>query len=454
MVWKKNGESIVLYAYNRLAERDFPRISRNAIDKDVQEVFIGYSSLAKSLTNCFMENNEYDRFMTRIIGSNIEFEGYEAFRIQNDKILMILANFSQRSRREQQLIETESKYRILVETALQGIAIIQCAPLAILYANPGMKTIWGYDPDEFIALHPTQIDRLFHPDDRINLIRYLWDRLKGQETMQCCHVRGIHKNGSIIWLQVLGSKIMINNQPALQTIFVDTTERIQAEKAKRDAIQRSLFYLDVLSHDVINQLQIIAGRSEILLTSLQDKQARKQAQDIMNAVKKCSSMISKVRMTASLIATPITNRYLDATVKKILEEFKQKYPNVTFYFDSPKHSCIVKADKFLELMIENVIENAIVHNQNRDKQVWVSIIENRDFYRLQIADNASGIARSLREKIFRVESRSGGIGLFQVHQIVEKYNGKIEIADRVEGFPSEGTVFRIDIPGVTEPSHL
>jgi signal transduction histidine kinase len=107
---------------------------------------------------------------------------------------------------------------------------------------------------------------------------------------------------------------------------------------------------------------------------------------------------------------------------------------------------LVSADEFLELLLSNILMNAIEHNPKPKKQVWVELKANDDGYIITIADNGHGIPDSRKLTIFDTSRRFGGLGLHQSFQIAEKYGGKIEIRDRIDGKPDQGAMFWIWIP--------
>jgi len=90
--------------------------------------------------------------------------------------------------------------------------------------------------------------------------------------------------------------------------------------------------------------------------------------------------------------------------------------------------------------------NAIEHNPKDEKAVWVNLTEGEKGYIISIADNGSGIPDPVKSSLFDTSRRFGGLGLHTAHYICEKYNGRIEVHDRVVGDPSQGAEFRIWIP--------
>ena len=109
-------------------------------------------------------------------------------------------------------------------------------------------------------------------------------------------------------------------------------------------------------------------------------------------------------------------------------------------------------------MFENILINAIRHNNNAQVEIIVRVSkfqENKtDYVKIEFIDNGMGIEDSQKDIIFQRgyeegKSTSGmGLGLSLVKKILQIYDGKIWVEDRVKGNPSEGSNFIVLIPEV------
>src|SRR4030065_2723642 len=95
--------------------------------------------------------------------------------------------------KSRELVESEIKYRTLVERSLEGIIIIQEG--LIKFVNPTLLKILNYDRREMIGI---DILRFLFPDDRELLSESLnkfGDRQQVESTLE---LRMMHKNGQVI----------------------------------------------------------------------------------------------------------------------------------------------------------------------------------------------------------------------------------------------------------------
>jgi len=134
----------------------------------------------------------------------------------------------ERKKTRKLLAESELKYRTLVEKSLQGIMVVQGVPPRVAFANSSVGKMLGYSAEEFNSLSPSEVAELIYHEDRTIFFNRLKSRLEGKQTDNSYEFRAVRKDGSIIWMEVFGTLIEHNGQPALQAIFLDINERKKA----------------------------------------------------------------------------------------------------------------------------------------------------------------------------------------------------------------------------------
>ena len=139
-------------------------------------------------------------------------------------------DITERVRVEEELRESEEKYKKLVEESLQGVVIAQGLPPRIIFANSTMSEILGYSTDELMSLSPEEVKELIHPEDRTIFFQRYRDRLEGRQTLPRYEIRGIRKDGTARWAELLASRIEYQGKPAVHATFVDITEQKQAKE--------------------------------------------------------------------------------------------------------------------------------------------------------------------------------------------------------------------------------
>jgi PAS domain S-box-containing protein len=114
-----------------------------------------------------------------------------------------------------------------------------------------MSKILGYSPEELTSLSLEKTIALVHPEDRDLFFGRFKDRLEGRLVPTNYEVRGIRKNGTVVWLELSSARIQYDGQPAVQATFLDITERKKAEETLRESEHRLRTYLDSIHTGIL-----------------------------------------------------------------------------------------------------------------------------------------------------------------------------------------------------------
>ena len=144
----------------------------------------------------------------------------------------------ERKKAKSLLVESEAKYRTLVEESLQGIMIARGLPPRIIFANSAMSKTLGYTVEEFTSFSPQEVMDLIYSEDREAFFNRFKDRMMGIQKESSLDFRAVRKDGSIVWMQASSNRIQYNGQPALQAMFLDINERKKAEEPLRKSEAR------------------------------------------------------------------------------------------------------------------------------------------------------------------------------------------------------------------------
>jgi PAS domain S-box-containing protein len=369
--------------------------------------------------------------------SIIDFKGTPAMQ-------SAVIDITEKKRAQEEILKSEIQYRTLAEQSLQGLTIL--TDEGLVYANPAFLKMVGYSEEELLQMSIEEVWNLFHSEDQVILRERIKSRMKGAKLPGRQEYRLIRKDGDIRWVETFASKVDFAGLPAIQTVHIDITERRQAEKEVRSAKDRAMLYLDLMGHDLRNQLQVIQNTAELLWSATDDSVKESFYEIIRDSVQRCSRMIDEAKITEQLLIVPLTKRSLNMALMGCIEALTTRISDEIFQLNFEIPDAEVNADEYLELLLSNILMNAIEHNPNEDKHVWVDLKTCEDGYIISISDNGPGIPDSRKQMIFDTSRRFGGLGLHQSWAIVEKYGGKIEIRDRVEGEPDKGSQIWIWFP--------
>ncbi len=127
---------------------------------------------------------------------------------------------------QERLRESESLFRMLTEEALVGVYLI--VDDRFVYFNPAGARLFGYEPEEIIGrLGPTD---LTYPEDRPLVRENIRKRLTGEVEAVRYTFRGLRKDGSVFYVEVLGHRIQYQGRTAILGMLIDVTERVQRQQ--------------------------------------------------------------------------------------------------------------------------------------------------------------------------------------------------------------------------------
>ncbi|MBI5521240.1 MAG: PAS domain S-box protein [Desulfarculus sp.] len=152
----------------------------------------------------------------------IQWEGRPAY-------LGFFTDITQSKYLEQELAESEKRYRLISENALD-IVVLRDAQMRGLYVSPSVKRVLGYEPQEFLD---TPLLELLHPEDAQGPPREAMANLQKGQGEVYIQNRVRRKDGSYVWLEVLTAPM--RDEAGGITGFLaaarDISERRRAEDA-------------------------------------------------------------------------------------------------------------------------------------------------------------------------------------------------------------------------------
>jgi len=137
------------------------------------------------------------------------------------------------------LRESEKKFRNLIDTSPTAISIIR--KYKYLYVNSSWEDLTGYSKEEVQTLNPLNV---VHPDMREQVRTRAEDRIKGIQVPTRYEMKGINKNGDVIWYDFAATVIQYDNEPAILNIAADITNRKMNEGERERLIDELKKALD------------------------------------------------------------------------------------------------------------------------------------------------------------------------------------------------------------------
>ncbi len=252
----------------------------------VEEIY-GYKRdelIGKEVTFLFPEGVSHSKFIEEVAGAIKEqayFRGAHRVKRKNGslvdveytisqiegtepiELIAVARDITERQRIEEEVAESEARYRSLFETASSAVAIIDLKGDFVL-VNEALCNMVGYSQKELIGRNFADF---VHPDDGPRLLELFVEGLTGQDKHPTLEFRTTHRDGRILWLYSSPTALVQENETlGFSAIMHDITERVQMEKALRQSEGRFRSVLDN-SVDLIYSLNLQTGRYEYVSPS-------------------------------------------------------------------------------------------------------------------------------------------------------------------------------------------
>ncbi|MFX1483031.1 MAG: PAS domain S-box protein [Promethearchaeota archaeon] len=350
------------------------------------------------------------------------------------KTVAQLIDVTEEKLRGRALQESERRYRSLIETMDSGIGVDNAEGVMVL-ANEALCKMLGCD--EVQQLIGISITDILHGWTENKVHEKMEERKEGKIE----HYEALlkHQSGSLIPVMVSASPLFDPDGEYLGSIaiFTDVSELKNAEAEVH-------FLLDLLLHDIGNQLQLILAGGDFLEKDSSSEQIMKSKRYVMDGALRCLELIQKVRRAEEAKTEPLGPVNI-AQVIRAESELLFKQRGVRVDLGKIPEKVMVLADQALSQLVWNLFENAVVHNpmDSSKKLVRVRGKTAPDSFLLTIADNGPGLDDTKKIELFEPARRYGGVGLHLVRRLAEKYGTRPEVVDRVKGKPSEGLEVRI-----------
>jgi PAS domain S-box-containing protein len=143
-----------------------------------------------------------------------------------DSIVVLGDDITERKTAEQKLLESEERYRILVEALPNSVIVHRKGKIE--FANESSaKLIGATDASELIG---KPVLEFLHPDYRAMAMERVKSALAEWKPLPPAHEKFIRKDGSVVDVEVNAVPLAFKGEPAMLTVSTDITQRRIAEE--------------------------------------------------------------------------------------------------------------------------------------------------------------------------------------------------------------------------------
>ena len=393
----------------------------------------------------------------------------------SDGYLILLEDITDQRNFEENLKSSERKFRILLESAAQGILVVDING-QITLANTKIEQLFGYNREELLN-QPVEIlipapYRDVHVRHRSKYILKPFQRMMGEGRM----INGQRKDGTQFPIEVSLSSVELHDGMYIMAFITDISERRQLEDRIRrmEKLEAIGQLAGGIAHDFNNVLAGIMGLSELALRKIEkDHPAVRHIKLILQKSQDAAFLVKQL-LAFSRQQTIAPRRLNLNQIIRNNYDMLQRYlgEDILLKLNLAEHLWPIQADpSAVDQVITNLCINARdampdggelrITTQNIDLKeepmLEIQAPITTTYVRLTISDTGMGIPKEIQKRIFepffttKEFGHGTGLGLSTVYGLVEQHQGIIKFSST----PGEGTTFYIYLPAlIAEESEI
>jgi PAS domain S-box-containing protein len=342
----------------------------------------------------------------------------------------VLAAAIERERAEEELRESEERFRATFEQAAVGIAHV--APDGgWIRVNDRLCEIVGYPREELLE---KTFQDITHPDDLDADLVQAGQLLVGDIETYSMEKRYYRKDGSIVWVNLTGALVRdARGEPSyFISVLEDISERKRAEKAAREIREAERARMARDLHDgVMQDLSYTAASMGLMMLTVEGTELKDRLQGSIDAVQRAAQSLRDAVNDLRLEGEG--DRPLTELLGSLTSEALAMTPGLEVRLDlqdgfSPELPAEVRVE--LSRVVREALTN--VRRHSGAENVSVSLRKEGDDLIAEVSDNGRG---------FGPEVRAGG-GSRSMRERAAALGGELDL----ESEPGHGTTVRLRVP--------
>ncbi len=354
------------------------------------------------------------------------------------------------------LIESETRFRQLVENSLTGISIIQDG--RIVYQNPEQERLLGRLPRRIIFEDTEKI----HYDDIEKVVQFYQGLSTGRWEHTDTEFRfyPTGKKGSpsdMRWVHCRASRIEYQGKSAILLNIDEVTRAKRLENLLR--IQDKMSSLGRVAAGIAHEIRNPLSGINIYLNTLKKLHHRDGSEEkvgqildqLQSASRKIESVIRRVmdftKSSEPQFELVDINGPIEEAINLSAVSLRKRNIKIETNLSEDLPLCYLDAQLIEQVML-NLITNAAEALKDRPEPKTIAIVSAavKDSIQVSVSDTGPGVPPEFREAIFdpfyTTKNGSSGIGLSLSHRIIADHGGSLTAAAGDLG----GAEFRIQIP--------
>ena len=336
--------------------------------------------------------------------------------------LTVSRDITERKLIEDELRESEERFRLLAENAKAMICRVSLPHGKIEYINHSFKQILFPDIDE-LPDFDYYLDHIIHPDWR-DWAKWKWRQVLEGDAEESGEYQIVVPGGETRWVSHT-STIVVDSSgkpSAVDSVVIDITELKQKEEELAKLAREKHNLMIEINHRVKNNLATVEALAMIEL-SKEDKTKQESIKDIINRVKAINLIHEKLYRTENFSAINIAD-YLQDLVQLLASSLTEEGSNYRFRHDFEPIEFPVKANTPMGIITAELLTNTFKYAEFKEEcEIYLSLRKVGENIIYTYRDSGTG----LRGKVSQFEDLPDGTGTLLIRELVKGLGGTITL---------------------------
>ncbi len=413
--------------------------------------------------------------MVALAGVGNKKENYNLSDIRQLSLIMEeMLKILQRKQDQEQLKQSEERYRLLADNATDVIWVLDISNGKYIYISPSIKNLSGYAPEEYEAMSVGEDLTKSSLDTAMGIIN---EELKqdGAPGVDPARFRNMEieinkKQGGTVWAEATARFLRDENGKPDRILGI--TRDISQRKSMESRIMQAqkMEALGTLAggiaHDFNNILSSMMGFTELARLDARDDDPMKSHMDkVLAAGIRARDLVRHILAFSRKNDIQKNRMEIVPLVKECLQFIRASIPaDIEIKRDIRETRCVVLADPTqLHQVFMNLLTNAAHAMKDKGGTLTLELdttviasapqlspkeLKPGTYVRILVKDTGCGINKTIQEKIFepffttKARGEGTGMGLAVTYGIVRDMDGHITVYSE----PGMGSTFQVLIP--------
>lgn len=332
--------------------------------------------------------------------------------------LLIIQNINPRKTAEKALSYSEERYKTLTDVSPDSIAVI--IDEKIVFANKSSLKLLG--AKNYSEIMGKYILDFIHPDFKEIAEKRLYEVHVKRNPQDFLEEKIITLDGSVKDIEVGDVPIMYDNQPAVQLVVRDITERKKLENRLKKSLKEKDLMMKEIHHRVKNNLMVIQSLLQLQSRYIKDKDALNIFRESQNRAKSMALIHQRLYQSEDLKRIDF-GEYTRSLSIDLFRTNVNSPELINLDIDVENVMLDVNTAIPLGLILNELVTNSLKHAfpDGRSGNLWINFHSKGSNFYLGVIDDGVGIPDNLDHE------KSDSLGLRLVNSLSEQIGAQLTI---------------------------